>query len=370
VEQQATASRAKHRMQLIVAPQDCCCAIVAFPVEHVIHILVMGKPEVFTAAALGTLLLLVRVASAEQSLTFALSGTCPTRDAVIAAIEDASTRIEIVASEVVAAASLIVSDEGSSYRVQVGRDTKTFIDAPRDCAERALKVAVLAVLGLERPLVVEAETPRTRTSVHEPGRRVRPVSFGVQVEVGGVIERALYAENSVGSTGADVRVAFGHFNLSLIVGVAMLTQVVLDNPLRFMFSTGDTADTATPHALIQVDRTPIDLALRGRLGNESVTAMLEAGPRFTVQRSNAALVRGAEAPMRVFSAFELEPGARLAARFELWPSASYGVYFGSHGEYIHRPSRFTFPHIRGLQEVGRMPSFWGGFSFGIGIRMR
>jgi hypothetical protein len=327
-------------------------------------IIVMGKPDVFVAAALGTLLLLARVADAERSLTFALSGTCPTRDAVLAAIEGAAAGIEIVTSDIAATASLFVSDDGSSYHVQVGRDTKTFIDASRDCAERAVKVAVLAVLGLE-PLVVEPKIPQMRTHVRQWGRMVSPPSFGVQIDLGGVIERALYTENSVATTGADVRVAIGRADLSLIVGVAMFTQVVLDNPLRdFTFDIG-----ITPHALIRVDRTPIDLAVRGRLGNEPVTAMLEAGPRFTVQRSSGAEVRGMEAPMTVFSAVELELGARLAGRFELWPSSSYGAYFGLQGEYIHRPSRFTFPDIRGPREVAKMPSLWGGLSFGLAMRM-
>jgi hypothetical protein len=353
-------------VQLIVAPIVISVDNRCIPMWQAISIIDMGKPDVFVAAALGTLLGLVSVAGAERSLTFALSGTCPTREAVLAAIEGAAAGIEIVTSDVAATASLSVSDEGSSYHVQVGRDTKTFIDASRDCAERALKVAVLAVLGLEPP-VVEPKIPQTRTHVRQSGRMVLPPSFGVQIDVGGVIERALYAENGVASTGADVRVAIGRADLSLVIGVAMLTPVVLDNVLSdFMYAS---ADITAPRAIIRVNRTPIDFAMRGRLHNGSMTAMLEAGPRFAVQRSSGTAVRSMEIPMRVFRAVDLELGARLAARFEFWSSSSYGVYFGLQSEYIHQPSRFMFPGVRGPREVAKMPSLWCGFSLGLAMRM-
>src|SRR5689334_3859954 len=106
-------------------PAHCICQL------FWIHSLCMSKSDVLALTTLGTLLVLAGIASAERPLVIALSGTCPARDAVLAAIKDAATVATTFSSELEEAVPLIVRDDGLRYHVQIASTIRTFNDPLR-----------------------------------------------------------------------------------------------------------------------------------------------------------------------------------------------------------------------------------------------
>ena len=271
-----------------------------------------------------------------------MSGGCPAREAVIAAIKGVLPDVTIIAADPGPTPLVIVTDDGASYRVEAGGMTRTFVDPPAHCEERARKVAVVAALALEPP-VIETGAPRMIAPTIELARYEPPAEVAMQIEAGGVVDRAPRASGDPTCAGVDLRLAIGRSDFNLVIGGAVVAPMTL----------------AVTGGRARVQRVPIDLALRGRLGTDGIAGVLELGPRFAIQRSEGVDV------MQSTHTVRLEVGARGAARLEVWPWRRYGAYVLVQGEYVPRPSRFTLPD---LGEVGEMPSLWVGASLGLAIR--
>jgi len=241
---------------------------------------------------------------------------------------------------------VVVNDDGVGYRIEAGGASRTFVDALMRCDERARKVAVVVALALEPPVVEIAAAHEVAPAIPVAVVRAVPgTALGMQLETGGIVETAPGAGTDRLNKGIDLRLELGRSNPRLVIGAELVEPMTLD-------VVGGRA---------RVQRMPIDLALRSRLGGDRLAAMLELGPRFVVQSSDGVDV------MSSVHAVRLEMGARIAAGLEAWPSRSYGTYVQFQGEYVPRPSKFTLPN---LGVVGEMPSLWVGASLGVMIRVR
>lgn len=283
-------------------------------------------------------------AGAEPRLAIAMSGTCPARGAVIAALADVLPDLEIVDGDPRAAALVVASDDSPTYRVDIAGVTRWFVDASSHCEDRARKVAIVAALGLAPPMI-EARAPRASGSMSALVTQVPPSRLALQLETGGVFDTAPGAGGDRLNAGLDVHLALGRPGLTIVVGGAVVAPMTL----------------AVIGGRARVQRVPIDVALRGRIARGGIAAVVDIGPRLTVQTSDGVNV------MRSVHAVRLESGARIASRLEVWPSRLYGAYLQLHGEYVPRPSKFALPE---LGEVGQMPSLWVGASLGLAIHMR
>lgn len=322
------------------------------------------------------LLGLVPAANAERSAALSSVGSCPTREAVIAALRRAMPDVAIVADASGAELRIVVTDHADAYRVEVEGIARTFIDASRACDERARKIAVVVALALDPPVVEPAGgSLETAAAIRDPKRppaensvatvlvtqAVPPGDLAMHMETGGVLDGAgsgVPGGASVVSGGIDMHMVFDRGGLGFVVGAAFTSPV--DIPM----------DGAT----VRVQRVPMDIALRTQTGTRRTTVALELGPRFVIQSSQASIMSfatrletGNFAGMSGAQATRLETGVRSAARFEVRPWHDYGLFVALQAEFVPRPSRFTMP-VQG--EVGGMPSWWVGASIGLALRIR
>lgn len=293
-------------------------------------------------------------AMAERDLAITVSGSCPPREAVITAIESGLPDVRAT-DHPGQIPRVLVIDDGASYRIEIDGATRTFVDSPTDCEERARTVAVVAALAIEPPpidggaplQIVPATTalaPRASTTAMVVARRESAANTAVQFEVGGVLENGAGSGGKLSSAEVALSVAVGWADRAVVIGGAVGAPISMD--------------IMEVHALVR--RVPLDIALRNRLGNRGLlAATIEIGPRFVIQHSEHASGTHLE------SATRLEVGARFAARLEVWPSWTRGgAYALLEGEYVPRPSRFTLAD-RGV--IGEMPSLWIGASLGLAI---
>jgi hypothetical protein len=308
------------------------------------HIVAVSASRVSAAMAmLGMWLGQSTAARAERRLAITLVGECPTRGAVIAAIEGTLPDVEVITDASEPTLRVLVSDDGTSYRIEIAGMMRTFVDAAANCEERARKTAVMAVLALE-PSASDAQAPPRSAAAIERARHAPPGDIILQIEAGSVVDSAPRSDGSLISAGVDLRFAIGGRNGGLVVGGTVVAPIELE-------VTGGRAS---------VRRVPLDLALRSQLGGDEVAVVFELGPRFTIQHSEGVNV------MRGAQAVRLEVGARLAARLETWPLwGNHGTYIAVQGEYVPFPSRFM---LLGVGEVGQMPSLWLGVSLGLALR--
>jgi hypothetical protein len=313
----------------------------------------------------GLLAALVGSASAERSAALSATGSCPTREALVAALQLALPDLVITADPSGPELRIIVTDHADAVRVEVEGVVRTFSDAARQCDERAAKVAIVVALALDpplgrpldpppisppdaRPAQACASAPTSRCSVEISSstvlvaQEVAPAGTTVHVESGGVVDAAA---GGVLATGIDMHVVFARGDVGVVVGGALTSPV--DLPMA--------AVTA------RVQRLPIDIAVRAQIRTDHARLAAELGPRFAIQRSQG-IVDG----MPTAQATRLETGARGAARLEVWPGRDYGAFVALQAEFVPRPSLFTLPKH---QEVGAMPSWWVGTSLGLAFRM-
>ena len=323
-----------------------------------------GRMRRVIAVAGGLVAALVGTASAERSAALSATGSCPTREALVAALRLALPDLVIDAEPAGPELRIVVTDHADSVRVEVEGVVRTFRDAARQCDERAGKVAIVVALAIDPPLGPPASPPQAppdartahacatastsrcgveiSSSTVLVAQAVMPADAAVHVESGGVVDGAA---GGVLTTGIDLHVVLARGDLGVVVGGALTSPV--DLPM------------ATVTARVQ--RLPIDIAVRAQTGTGRARLAAELGPRFAIQRSQG-IVDG----MPAVQATRLETGARGAARLEVWPGRDYGAFVALQAEFVPRPSRFTLPKQR---EVGAMPSWWVGTSLGLAFRM-
>lgn len=328
------------------------------------HITAIGLSRVsLMVAVLGVCFAKPTIVRAATRLGVVASGTCPTRESVIAAIQGALPDVAITGDDAETVPRAVVEDDGPRFRVTFGSVERVFIDWPPRCEARAHKVAVLVALELEPPVIalrppaiggVSAPPP---LEIAPPEPPSEPSSeLAVQIESGAVVDAAPLQGGFAALSGADLRIAIGRRNRQVVVGGAVI------GPMKLPI----------PGMVVGVHRLPIDLAVRARLGSDRIAAVFDVGPRVTIQR-----IATTDA-MRP-SARTLEAGARLAVRLELQATQLCGIYVLVHGEYIPRPSERAPVHYAAtmdplrfadLVEMWGMPSLWVGMSVGLTIRVR
>jgi hypothetical protein len=317
------------------------------------HSCAMSRPRVVaTIAMLCTGLAYNATAVAAPRLAITVSGECPSRSAVIAAVKEVLPDIEIVEQDRQAPALTVISDTGPGYFVRIAAFAREYGDSPESCEARADKVAILATLELSPPAIARRTPPGALPTIDvashvRPGSapRLRPSRLAIQLETGGVFDAAEDAAQHRFTAGVDMRLAIGWRNLQVAIGGTAVGPMMLSWGL----SSGS----------VRIQRYPIDLALRGRLSRDGMAVAVEVGPRFTLQISDGVDV------MRSVHAVRLEAGVRIASRLEIWPWRKYGAYAQVQAHHVPRPSRFTMPYY----QVGEMPSWWLGASFGVAMQM-
>jgi hypothetical protein len=299
------------------------------------------------------------VASAERRIAVAAAGSCPGRDAVIAALAQAMPDVIVAepgAVDGAAAPVVVVNDHGASYHAAVGGITRTFFDAAADCEERARKVAVVVALALEPPLIaipVPSPPPPLATPLLATPAPATPPStppapgIGVRIETGGTAERG-YGKSRNGWSprpGSDAtprltaRLALERGDLGLVLGGGWGTWQRIDNV-----------------GILQ--RFPIDLAVRLRQRTGLIAGALELGPSVVVLRSRDAYME--------YRNVQWEIDVRMALQLEVWSAKGYGAFAAVVGSYAPRPAPLIMP--ASLDE--RMPRAWVGGSVGLAIQLR
>jgi hypothetical protein len=270
-------------------------------------------------------------------------GACPAREEVVSALTQAMPEATIVSAADIpgdAEPVVVMSDEGTSYRVVVRRVVRTLVDVSAQCEERARKVAIVAALALEpselesdasavaAPPRVTAPPPRA-TAPRRPG-------VGVRIEVGGVAERGWVNDIALSPLGGTLRLAIQRDDLSLVIGGTVVRWTFLD---KYGF----------------VQRFPIDLALQLRHQSSRVAAAFELGPSLVFQRVSD----GHERAVRI------EADIRLSARVECWFRPTYGVFAAVTGTYAPNPAQLVKP-----ENGNPLPTMWLGSSAGLILRIR
>jgi hypothetical protein len=240
-----------------------------------------------------------------------------------------------------------IVDDGTSFRVSLGTQSKRFADAERDCRERARIAAVFIGLLLDppesllppepvpEPRLEEPEAPRPppRRPVERPSRLdfelgpallVAPTASATAVPVlGGISARA--------SWGKEVRLAAGVLGLF---------------PTTLHYETAD----ARVHWL------PVDLAIRLRRPGPELDMAGELGVAVAVLRARGERVDISRQETR------LELGARAGVVLRNWFSESLGAHVSLNLLWFPAPKELM---VRPDERLGTTPSVWVGASAGV-----
>ena len=276
-------------------------------------------------------------AAAETRISVVSAGSCPLREAVIAALAQVMPGVAIAADAGVvtdAEPVVVVSDDGASYRTVVRGIVRTLVDPPANCEERARKVAIVAALALEPPLNATAVPQAIETvATRPPSMRSH---IGVRVESGILAERGTFMDTRLSPLGGTVRMTIERDGLGLVIGGALVQWSSVDSS-------------------VFAQRIPIDLSVQLRHRIRWFAGALELGPSLVFQRGRDGSDR----------AVHLEADLRASGRVELWFQRGLGVFAAVTGTYIPNPA----PLVRSRVEYP-MPSWWLGASTGLVIQIR
>lgn len=280
------------------------------------------------------------------------AGSCPARDAVIAALAQAMPDATIAGDAPADAGDaepvVVVSDESASYRAVVGGVMRTLVDAPGNCAERARKVAIVTALALA-PAVEAPRSPEPSASLAAvladppPAATVVPRSaIGLRFE-GGVVRDYGWLGPSSGTPahrllalGGTGRLTIGRGPVGVVVGGALSTR------------------SAVVGSLVQ--RIPVDVLVQVRHREGWIAGAVELGPSFVFQRAERDQA----------DSVNFETDLRFSGRIELWFARSAGVYAAATGTYIPNPAPLT----NAGADAYAMPHRWLAVSSGLVIQIQ
>jgi hypothetical protein len=286
------------------------------------------------------------VAPAPAPLTVDATGECPSGRAVAAALWP------VVGGDArhLLPAAPHVTDLGDSFEITARGQTQRYVDAPRDCEERARMAAVFIALALNPPTfeapapagppagAIEAK-PSIRTPPPAPAASAGWLSLAIDARLdGGGAPAAEFAP------GAELRAGVGrqHFGVVAAAGVLAPTEA------RYV---------SVP---VRQQRFPLSLALTGRRNMsgalEAAVALGVALVPFTLRGS------GLTAPE---PAVRLDVGARLAIELR-FPALSRRMtpFVDLHAEYFPRPYVID---VDPLGDIGTTGHLWVGASLGVGF---
>jgi hypothetical protein len=292
------------------------------------------------------------------------TGACPGADAVRAALLPLAGQV----GPQPAGMAAHVTDLGSRFQIAAAGQSGLFIDAGRDCAERARVAAVFIALALNPP-TLQARAPVPPAAAPAPASGAAAVAAPAAVRDGADLARAMApvatpppsrrwfalavvarldgaSTDGAGAVdvggGPEVRAAAGRGAFGAAAGASLLsptTKAFGSVPVRerrFPFSLSATAR----HAL------PARLAIAGDLGVALVP--------FTLQGQQL----GAPAP-----ATRLDVGAHVAVALRLPPVWGWvAPVFDVHADYFPRTYELS---VNPLGTIGSSSHLWLGASLGL-----
>lgn len=300
------------------------------------------------------------------------AGSCPSRDAMIFAIAQVMPSASIAARADAApdggepVSVVTVSDDGASYRVQVGAITRRFADPAARCEDRAGKAAIVVALALDPPNVAMPEGPPATVPAPDDPASVAPASplrpsarpphpaprsltapypAASAASAGGAPPDAASSSGAgpgpaadsstlaiAGPASAGARAPARRVSWQLQLGVAFehawgdrVQWTDLGAPAIGLAIMRGSLGLAIGAAFLdwhtdglRMRRTPIDLAVRVRTGAGPLRMSLDLGPRLVLERSETEIggLRDGVLALHVRAAFGLE----------LWPWRRYGVF--------------------------------------------
>jgi hypothetical protein len=286
-------------------------------------------------------------------LVLDVSGQCPSRDAVLAALVPALTKDARVTDRV----PLLVVDLGDRFQVAAGGQTRQYDDDGRDCVERARIAAVYIALALNPPMFQAPPPPPPPPSppiVERPAPAAPPAAdtgasrwgrLGIAARVDGAAAGAPSSSTAI-AAGGELRGAFGWRGLGVAASAGILSSTtnsfasVPVSERRFPCSIALTAHHRLATSLeiagdLGVALVPFTLAGEG-LQTSDASTRLDVGARLAVALAFPSLA-GVAAPFVGLHAelyprayvVNVSPSGDIGETSRLWVGASAGVSVGS-----------------------------------------
>ena len=286
-----------------------------------------------------------------SGLVLDVSGQCPTRDAVLAALVPALAKDARAPERV----PLLVVDLGDRFQVAAGGQTRQYDDAARDCGERARVAAVYIALALNPPVFQAPPPPPRVPTIERPAPAAPPTGeasaaprwaeVAIAARVDGTSAGAPSSSSAV-AAGAELRGAFGWRRLGVMASAGILsstTNTFASVPVserRFPCSVGLMARQrlgagAELDGELGVALVPFTLAGQG-LQTSDPSTRLDIGARLAVALAFPA-VAGGVAPFVGLHAelfprryvVNVGPSGDIGETSPLWLGVSAGLAFGS-----------------------------------------
>jgi hypothetical protein len=285
---------------------------------------------------------LVYLVFADAAPAIETTGSCPSAEAVSATI---APLLGALAARRWAEGTVRVDDLGDRFEVAAAGQNGQYLDAARDCSERARVAAVFIALALNPPAA--PTTPRVEAGppAAAPGAEAVGSAWWVRLALAGRIEHSPTDDgrsSPPASLGAELGAALGKaaFGMSVAGGVLAPTVVTFGSvPVR---------EQRSPFRVAAVGRLKVGsrFELGGELGLSFVLLRLRGEDLDTIE-----------------PATRLDVGGRAALALTLWPLASnWAPFLALHGEYFPRPYEFE---VGPLGQIGSTNRLWVGASAGV-----
>lgn len=282
-------------------------------------------------------------------------GSCPTAEAVDGALAPLLKRDFSFPG----GARPRVVDRGDRFAVSVKGQTGQYLDAERDCAERARVSAVFIALTLNPPQIqssdVDASPPKPSAfeaparlpaqSVPSPQVVAPRTDAWRRLDIGARFDAAPSAgPPSMLAAGLELRLSLGTGRVGGVLGTSVLAPVVWE----------------LSGVLVQEQRLPSHLALRMRWPSMLPTLSLDLGLSATVFVVRAPELAGGSPATRL----DMGPRAALTAQFETFGSLS--PYLGAHLEYFPQTYRL---YAEPTGQLAATPHLWVGMNLGASLAL-
>ena len=284
-------------------------------------------------------LLLGLYAAASSPLPIAVTGACPSAEAVTAALGSA------LGSEANSGVGEIprISDEGAHFSVAALGQSRRYADPARDCDERARAAAVFIALALNPPVVPATPDPGARNGAAPQVAVVAPAPASERrIDLGA-------AARVDGGPAAGASAAFG-FEARATVGWRWLGVAA---------TAGVLAPTESTFSSITVrqQRFPLSLALTARHAISQRLAVAGA-----VGAALVPLTLRGEALDGGSQATRLDAGVRLAFELRIRATQRLVPFFELHAEIFPRAYQLDVAPLGTIGSTGRL---WVGTSVGL-----
>jgi len=270
------------------------------------------------------------------------SGSCPSAEQVSATL---APLLGSLAPDRLAAGALRVHDLGDRFEVAAAGQTGQYVDAARDCAERARVAAVFIALALIPPAAPTILRVDARPPAESSGSEAVGSLWWTRLALGGRIDQSPTAEgrsSPAASLGGELAVAVGKRALGVTVAGGVLAPTVVtfgSLPVRQQRSPFRVAATVR-HEI------PGPFELAGDLGLAFVLLRLRGEELDTIE-----------------PATRLDVGGRAGLELSLRsPASSFAPFLALHVEYFPRPYEFE---VGPLGLIGSTSRLWVGASAGL-----